>query len=345
MKKRLLTTGILACMLVFGTRMAHAQTVTLDTAIKNAGDELSYSLKKGSKVAVLAIRSDSTKMSNYIIEGLTSVLVNQRIVTVVDSVQIGQLQKEMNFQISGEVSDASAQAIGRKLGAQSAIIGSFEQFGNDYRLRLRVIEVETTVITHPVNVKNDAVVASLMSGGGGEAASTPVASASKPVTSTPPTATPPAAAAPQKEQESYEDFTGGQRFGTWALNAFVIPGLGSYAVMKDKKGGGTQLLLWGLSDIFYLIGALTVYDVVGDPNNKDRSMDEMDRMLSAGITCLAIGGILWAVNGIYNIARSATYHKPQPQIASLIDPNAWNIAILPGKNGIERVSLSYTMRF
>ena len=49
---------------------------------------------------------------------------------------------------------------------------------------------------------------------------------------------------------------------------------------------------------------------------------------------------------IYNIARSASYHRPQLKTASLIDPNAWNIAILPGKDGsLDRVQISYTLRY
>ena len=327
-------------MLVFGT-VAHAQTVTLDTAIKNAVNEFSNSLFRGSKVAVVAIRSDSAKMSTHIIEELTSVLANQRIVTIIDSGQIVQLQREMNFQISGEISDASAQAIGKRVGAQTVITGLFEQVGNDYRLRLRVIEVETTVTTHSVNVRNDAVVASLMGKDPTPAASTPVASAPA---STPAAAPAEAPVATASQEGAYEDFTGGARFGTWALNAFVIPGLGSYAVMKDKTGGGIQLALWGISDIFLLIGGGCLYGalVLGTGDSEATHEEKM----SIGTTCTVIGGLLWAANGIYNIVRSATYHKPRPEIAALIDPKAWNIALLPGKSGnLERVQVSYTVRY
>ena len=349
MKSKKLLLGMMALMLVLAyAQTATAQTVVLDTAIKNAGDEFSNNLKKGNKVAILAIRSDSTKMSNYIIKELASVIVSKRIVTVVDSVQIGQLQQEMNFQMSGEVSDALAQTVGRKVGAQSVITGSFEQFGNDYRLRLRVIEVETAVITHSVNVKNDTVVASLMVKEPTPAASTPVTSAptSTPAKSTPATATEPVVTAPQKEKEDYEDFSGGARFGTWVLNALVIPGLGSYVVMNDKKGGGTQLLLWGLGTLGLGIGGFMAYDAVFERSKKDRSSEEADALLIPGIICFSIGGVLWIANGIYNIYRSASYHKPRPEIAALIDPTAWNIALLPGKSGnLERVQVSYTVRY
>jgi hypothetical protein len=45
----------------------------------------------------------------------------------------------------------------------------------------------------------------------------------------------------------------------------------------------------------------------------------------------------------WNIVRSATYHLPRPKTAALTDPEAWNVAVIPGKEGIKAVSLSYPM--
>jgi len=55
--------------------------------------------------------------------------------------------------------------------------------------------------------------------------------------------------------------------------------------------------------------------------------------------------LLLLANGIFNIVRSVTYNKPQPRIASLIDNDAWSIAFMPGNNGIEKVHLSYTLKY
>jgi len=164
MQKRQFIAGMAIVLLVLGSSIIHAQTVSLDNAIKGAVDEITYSLKRGNKVAVLSVRANSGRMSNYIIEELISNIVSQRTITVVDRAQLDLIQEEMNFQMSGEVSDASAQAIGKKLGAQSIITGSFESLGNYYRFRVRVIEVETAAIqvTYSANVANDGVVASLL---------------------------------------------------------------------------------------------------------------------------------------------------------------------------------------
>jgi TolB-like protein len=340
MKKPLAMMGILVCMLVFGTEIALAQTVQLDTAINNMGGELSNNLISGSKVAVLSMRTNSSRMSDYIIEELTSVLVNRRKVTVVDRAQLDLIQQEMNFQMSGEVSDSSAQAIGKKLGAQSIITGSFEPVGNYYRFRVRVIEVETAAIlvTLSANVQNDQTVASLMSG-----ASVGVnPQASVPATSAPATV----------YSAGYEDFHMGQRWGTWALNNFVFPGLGSYVIMQDVVGGtvllitsalGIGLFIGGYVNILDSVGYETVYDDYGYSSNEPYIDSEK---ASTGAIYIALGGSIMLFDFIYNIVRSSSYSKPRPRMASLIDPAAWSVAALPGKDGaIDKVQLAYTMHF
>jgi len=289
-------------MLVFGNRIVCAQTISLDTAINSAVEELSFSLKKDSKIAILSLRSDSARMSNYLIEELTSAIVNQRLFTVVDRAQLDLIRQEMNFQMSGEVSDSSAQAIGQKLGAQAIVTGTFESLGDYYRFRVRVIEVESAAIlvTYSVNVQNDRVVTFLMGNSGG----TPAA----------------------QTASNYQNFTSGQRWGTWALN--FVPGLGSFVIMHDRKGGITQAVLGGLGLILGSVGGPLIADSFG-----------IGWMIMAGT-----GGALLASQWIFNIVRSASYGKPR-RTASLVDPAAWNIAILPGKNGIEKVHLAYTLRF
>jgi hypothetical protein len=52
----------------------------------------------------------------------------------------------MNLQLSGDVSDDSAQAIGMQLGAQAIVTGSLTNLGDTYRFRVKVINVETARI-------------------------------------------------------------------------------------------------------------------------------------------------------------------------------------------------------
>jgi hypothetical protein len=112
---------VLTCLLLLCTTIAHAQTVTLDTAINDAVGQLPGSLDRGSMVAVLSMRTDYPRVVSYLVEEITSAIVKQKLFTVVDRSQLDLIQQEEQFQLSGEVSDESAQAIGKKLGAQVII--------------------------------------------------------------------------------------------------------------------------------------------------------------------------------------------------------------------------------
>lgn len=339
MKKLFLTMGILACVLAFGTKEGYAQTVNFDTAINNVGAEFSHGLKKGSKVAILAIRSNSVRMSKYIIEELVASFVKQQLVTVVDNVQLDPVRTEMNYQISGEGSTSSAQSIGKKVGAQYVITGSFEPVGNYYRFRAQVLDVDTAVIilNYSVNVQNDQAVASLMGTGGKQNNDQ------------------------DNDQDNYDDFNAGQRWGTWALNAFVLPGLGSYVIMKDKAGGTFQLIFGLTASVLYSVGYICILDssyteqVYHGPTYDYPSSNSSGYYtteyrtdggkLVAGYVCISIGGILGTTNFIYNIIRSSVYHK-QSETALLFDPSALSIALLPARDGsIDKVHVSYTLHF
>ena len=124
----------------------YAQSVDLNTGIKNGAAYFEQNLQSGSTVAVLSIRSDSLTLSEFIIDELSSYLVNGRTFTVVDRGNIDLIQREMNYQLSGEVSDETAQSIGKRIGAETVITGAIQPFGDDYRLDLRALSVETGVI-------------------------------------------------------------------------------------------------------------------------------------------------------------------------------------------------------
>jgi TolB-like protein len=145
--------------------MAYAQSpITLDEAIRTAGQEIGQRLPSGIKVVVLNFNSPSERFTNYVVDELTGVIVNNGKLTAVDRQNLALIQQEMNFQLSGEVSDESAQAIGQKLGAQSIISGSIDDLGNFYRIRFRAIEVISAAIqTQPTyNVRKDNQIAVLM---------------------------------------------------------------------------------------------------------------------------------------------------------------------------------------
>ena len=121
-------------------------TVTLDQAIQEASKDIEDNVQAGQKIAVLNFTSPSEQFSEYVLKELSDRLVNGRKLVVVDRNELDLIRQEENFQLSGEVSDESAQAIGKKLGAQLIVSGSIDAIGNIYRFRVRTLAVETAAV-------------------------------------------------------------------------------------------------------------------------------------------------------------------------------------------------------
>jgi len=121
-------------------------TVLLDQAIQKATENIETNVSPGQKIALLNFTSTSEQFSVYVLDELTDRLVNGKKFTVVDRNELDLIRKEMNFQMSGEVSDESMQAIGKMLGAQVIVSGSLSETGSVYRFRIRVLRVETAAI-------------------------------------------------------------------------------------------------------------------------------------------------------------------------------------------------------
>ena len=141
-----------------------AKPVSLNEAIRSAMEYLSGQIAPNSKVVVLNFSAPTEALSNYIIEDLSDYIVNSRTLTVVDRRSLEVIRGELNFNMSGEVSDATAQRIGQLLGAQSIISGSISPLGSNYRFRVQAIEVETAALQGGQNfiVVEDETLAALL---------------------------------------------------------------------------------------------------------------------------------------------------------------------------------------
>ncbi|MDR0320709.1 MAG: DUF1566 domain-containing protein [Treponema sp.] len=145
----------------------------LDIAIRDTSDYLNDNIPKGNKIVILNIQSDYANLSDYIIDELIANAVNDKVFSVVDRAQLETLRMELNFQLSGEVSDDSALSIGRFLGAQTIVSGTISEIGDRYRMRIRALNVETAQVQGQYN-RNIAVsktMTALMRGGRSQNAS------------------------------------------------------------------------------------------------------------------------------------------------------------------------------
>jgi TolB-like protein len=138
------------------------QTILLDQAIQTAANDIENSVDNGVKIAVLNFSSPSEQFSGYVLDELSINLVNGKKLTVVDRKELDLIRREENFQLSGEVSDESAQSIGKKLGAQMIVSGSLDAMGRTYRFRIKTLNVETAAIevfsSFDVNTREEKIV-------------------------------------------------------------------------------------------------------------------------------------------------------------------------------------------
>jgi hypothetical protein len=113
---------------------------------------------------VLNPTSEYPAISTYILDRLNNLLVNTNAFIVLDRENLNTRQRELLYQAGGTVSDESAQSLGNELGAQFIITGSLTPLGNQYRLTLRAISVESGVIpgAREYTVKRDRVLNALL---------------------------------------------------------------------------------------------------------------------------------------------------------------------------------------
>lgn len=155
MKKIIFT--LMFSLIGIAASFSQSKGVTIDNALKQAAEKFSSSLKNRTTVAILGISSSYNELSEYMLGELTTDIVQLRKLQVVTRANLDVIKKEMNFQLSGEVSDETMQQLGAKTGAQTVISGSFKPLGTLYVLDIQAFDVTTATIqdTYRVNVAND----------------------------------------------------------------------------------------------------------------------------------------------------------------------------------------------
>jgi len=118
--------------------------LSLLEAVEQASERIAGELPAGSRVAVVAFESDSGNLSDFIMEELVGALFDRKI-EVADRQNLEYVFKELNFQMSGVVSDDSAQSIGKFLAAELVVTGQMRNLGSTYRFTTNAIRVETAI--------------------------------------------------------------------------------------------------------------------------------------------------------------------------------------------------------
>ncbi|MDR1837073.1 MAG: leucine-rich repeat protein [Treponema sp.] len=122
-----------------------AQNVSLDQALQTSSQTVVTRLPQGAKVAVLTFASSSQNFSDYVIDEIAIALSAGNKIQVIERQYLDAVRRELNIQMSGDVSDDEVRRAGRQLGAQFVVTGSLVDTGTVYRFRLAAINVETAV--------------------------------------------------------------------------------------------------------------------------------------------------------------------------------------------------------
>ena len=130
--------------------------LSLLEAIEQSAERIAAQLPAKSRVAIVAFESQSDNLSDYIMEEFAGALFDRNI-EVADRQNLEYVYKELNFQMSGDVSDETAQSIGKFLGAQLVITGQLRHLGDTYRFMATAIRVEeaTRASVPRFDVRND----------------------------------------------------------------------------------------------------------------------------------------------------------------------------------------------
>jgi len=137
---------------------------SLDHSIRNMAEELSADKERGARVAVLSMYTGSARMSDYLINEMIVALMGIQGRQGFTMLSRAQVTGQSQFNMAARLDDTMAQTIGRTLGAQYVIIGTFEPLAGFFRFRTQLISVAAGLRgIHTVDVQNDSFITYLLS--------------------------------------------------------------------------------------------------------------------------------------------------------------------------------------
>jgi hypothetical protein len=142
--------------------------ISIDQAIENGNRYLASRFTKGTRATVVFIKAENSELGEFILRKLNVLLVNNGWLTIVERNQsaLDTITREMNYQMSGNVSEATELSIGKQLGAEVIITGELAKSGSNWRLDIQALRVESAQIDgqwFAENIRSDPSWASLVS--------------------------------------------------------------------------------------------------------------------------------------------------------------------------------------
>jgi TolB-like protein len=130
--------------------IAYSQNIfTLDSAISDYSTNLVKFVPKGESIAIIAFETDKDEFLNFFYASMIENIWKQGDIILYERSKIETLQKELDFSLTGKVSDETAQRIGQFVGVGTVIYGSLTKIGSDYLLSIRAASVESGRVLFP----------------------------------------------------------------------------------------------------------------------------------------------------------------------------------------------------
>lgn len=120
--------------------------VDIETALQQTAEQFSTTIKRGTTIAIVGISSESAELSNFMLDDLTMRFVQTKKLTVANRANLDAIKSEMNFQLSGEVSDDSIQQLGAMIGANVVVHGKLISIGSNYSLTMQALDVSSAEV-------------------------------------------------------------------------------------------------------------------------------------------------------------------------------------------------------
>ena len=116
---------------------------TLDEAVAAGLDRLLEKFPRESVIVVMGFSAPTKELSGYLEESIIALIARDSRVRNVERARLDMVRQELDFQMSGEVSEETTQSIGRITGAEFLITGSFTSLNKDYSLILQAVRLES----------------------------------------------------------------------------------------------------------------------------------------------------------------------------------------------------------
>lgn len=120
--------------------------IEIESALHQTAKQFSSSIKSGTTIAIVGISSATRELSEFMLDELTLGFVQTKKLTIANRANLEAIKTEMNFQLSGEVSDESIQQIGAMVGANVVIHGSLKPLGRNFNLVVQALDVTTAAV-------------------------------------------------------------------------------------------------------------------------------------------------------------------------------------------------------